>query len=59
MRRNPGRLNRDKDGVHPLVIPCEKGWRNVVTGARVEIRPAHWLAWSPGKDEPASFRDPT
>ncbi|RUV86065.1 MAG: hypothetical protein EOQ55_01840 [Mesorhizobium sp.] len=52
----------DQDGVHPLVFPCEKGsmgWRNVVTGARVEIRPTHWRAWGPDKDERDSLRDPT
>ncbi|MBN9550724.1 MAG: hypothetical protein J0H31_18105 [Alphaproteobacteria bacterium] len=38
----------DNDGVHALVFPCEKvsvGWKNVATGARVDIRPTHWRAW--------------
>lgn len=44
----------DNDGVHALVFPCEKasaGWKNAVTGARVDIRPTHWRAWSPEEDQ--------
>lgn len=38
----------DQDGVHALVFPCQRertGWRNVVTGAPVDIRPTHWRVW--------------
>lgn len=38
----------DQDGVHALVFPCQRergGWRNVVTGAPVDIRPTHWRLW--------------
>lgn len=39
----------DQDGVHALVFACQRerggGWRNVVTGAPVDIRPTHWRLW--------------
>ncbi|PTE07064.1 hypothetical protein C9427_28600 [Mesorhizobium helmanticense] len=41
----------DEDGEHALVFACVKdlqGWRNAVTGARVDISPTHWRDW-PGK----------
>ncbi|MHB9434047.1 MULTISPECIES: hypothetical protein [unclassified Mesorhizobium] len=40
----------DEDGEHALVFPCRKqldGWRNVATGAWVDIRPTHWRDWEP------------
>ncbi|WP_342587266.1 hypothetical protein [Mesorhizobium helmanticense] len=39
----------DEDGEHALVFACVKdlkGWRNAVTGARVDISPTHWRDWS-------------
>ncbi|WFP78275.1 hypothetical protein QAZ22_10955 [Mesorhizobium sp. WSM4906] len=50
----------DEDGLHALVFPCEKGregWRDAVTGVRVDIRPTHWREWDPRKDETASLRN--
>ena len=47
----------DEDGEHALVFPCIKGregWRNAVTGARVDIRPTHWREW---KSERAPAND--
>ncbi|QAZ47252.1 hypothetical protein C1M53_16120 [Mesorhizobium sp. Pch-S] len=48
----------DRDGVHALVFPCQReasGWRDVVTGAVVDIRPTHWRPWNSGRvgDGPA------
>lgn len=40
----------DDDGVHALVFACQRefaGWRSVVTGAHVDIRPTHWRVWDP------------
>ncbi len=51
----------DNDGVHALVFPCEKasmGWKNVVTGMRVDIRPTHWRAWNPEEYQDNSLQDP-
>jgi len=51
----------DQDGVHALVFPCERGaagWKNVATGARVDIRPTHWRAWDPAEDKQDSLLDP-
>ncbi|WP_246135899.1 hypothetical protein [Mesorhizobium intechi] len=39
----------DEDGEHALVFPCQRvgeGWKNVATGARVDIRPTHWRDWA-------------
>jgi hypothetical protein len=39
----------DEDGEHALVFPCRRvgeGWKNVTTGARVDIRPTHWRDWA-------------
>ena len=50
----------DNDGVHALVFPCEKasiGWKNVVTGMRVDIRPTHWRAWNPEEYQGNSPQD--
>ncbi|WP_347567191.1 hypothetical protein [Mesorhizobium sp. WSM4904] len=50
----------DEDGLHALVFPCEKGregWRDAVTGVRVDIRPTHWREWDPQKDKTASLRN--
>ncbi|RWM06139.1 MAG: hypothetical protein E5X80_20895 [Mesorhizobium sp.] len=49
----------DEDGWHALVFPCERGregWRDAVTGARVDIRPTHWRDWDLRKDKTASLR---
>jgi len=38
----------DEDGEHALVFPCQRvreGWKNVITGAWVDIRPTHWRDW--------------
>ncbi|WP_348629756.1 hypothetical protein [Mesorhizobium sp. M7A.F.Ca.US.011.01.1.1] len=42
----------DEEGAHALVFPCIKsreGWKNAVTGARVDIRPTHWREWDEEK----------
>jgi hypothetical protein len=42
----------DEDGEHALVFPCRRvreGWKNVTTGARVDIRPTHWREWASAK----------
>jgi hypothetical protein len=42
----------DEDGEHSLVFPCRRvagGWVNAETGARIDVRPTHWRAWTPGK----------
>ncbi|WP_318528576.1 MULTISPECIES: hypothetical protein [unclassified Mesorhizobium] len=42
----------DEDGEHALVFPCQRmreGWKNMITGARVDIRPTHWRHWAPDK----------
>jgi hypothetical protein len=52
----------DNDGVHALVFPCEKGamgWKNVVTGAPVDIHPTHWRAWGTEEYQRDSLREPT
>lgn len=53
----------DEDGEHALVFPCSKGregWKNVTTGARVDIHPTHWRDWLPERipaDNGMSLRD--
>lgn len=53
----------DEDGEHALVFPCLKGresWKNVTTGARVDIHPTHWRDWVPDRapaDNGMSLRD--
>ncbi|KRB15703.1 hypothetical protein ASD99_31625 [Mesorhizobium sp. Root695] len=40
----------DEEGAHALVFPCTRareGWKNAITGARVDIRPTHWRDWVP------------
>ncbi|MER9371113.1 hypothetical protein NKI69_02175 [Mesorhizobium sp. M0491] len=42
----------DEEGEHALVFPCIKGgqgWKNAITGVRVDIRPTHWRAWEQGQ----------
>jgi len=42
----------DEEGAHALVFPCIKsreGWKNAITGARVDIRPTHWREWESEK----------
>ncbi|PBB16829.1 hypothetical protein CK219_26995 [Mesorhizobium sp. WSM4313] len=49
----------DEEGLHPLIFPCEKGregWRNAVTGARVDIRPTHWRDWQPKTAQASSLQ---
>ncbi|WP_363293509.1 hypothetical protein [Mesorhizobium sp.] len=51
----------DDDGVHALVFPCEKapvGWKNVATGARVDIRPTHWRVWNPEEHQLGFLQNP-
>ncbi|TGT72032.1 MULTISPECIES: hypothetical protein [unclassified Mesorhizobium] len=51
----------DNDGVHALVFPCEKapvGWKDVATGARVDIRPTHWRVWNPEEHQLGSLQKP-
>ncbi|CDX21326.1 conserved hypothetical protein [Mesorhizobium sp. ORS 3324] len=51
----------DSDGVHALVFPCEKataGWKNIVTGARIDIHPTHWRVWIPPDYQRDSSQDP-
>jgi hypothetical protein len=46
----------DEDGAHALVFPCvreREGWKNAITGARVDIRPTHWRDWA---SEPVQAR---
>ncbi|UDL90653.1 hypothetical protein LGH82_04780 [Mesorhizobium sp. PAMC28654] len=38
----------DEEGEHALIFPCIKGregWKNAITGVRVDIRPTHWRDW--------------
>ena len=39
----------DKDGEHPLVVPCRRtsgGWIDAVSRRRLDIRPTHWRVWA-------------
>ena len=42
----------DKDGAHPLVVPCRRtldGWIDAASRRRLDIRPTHWRLWRPEK----------
>ncbi|TRC99902.1 hypothetical protein FJV76_17160 [Mesorhizobium sp. WSM4303] len=50
----------DEEGLHALIFPCEKGregWRDAITGVRVDIRPTHWRDWKPGTAQVSSLQD--
>ena len=52
----------DEDGLHALVFPCRKaqeGWRDAVTGVRVDIRPTHWRDWETENRQAGSLPAPT
>jgi len=38
----------DKDGAHPVVVPCRLtagGWIDAVSKRHLDIRPTHWRPW--------------
>jgi hypothetical protein len=43
----------DNDGPHALVFPCRRiagGWINTVSKERLDVRPTHWRAWQPERE---------
>ena len=46
----------DKDGEHPMVVPCRRtadGWIDALSRRRLDIHPTHWRPWTSRAAPPA------